>query len=55
MKQHLFTLHAWYCWAVHSLLVMGVLSTALFCAMQWSGLTVTIGLPTIEHTFKTGK
>jgi hypothetical protein len=52
MKQELFTLRAWYCWLIHNLVVLGLLSGALLFAMQWSGVTVQINLPTIEHTFK---
>ena len=52
MKNYLFTIIGWYCWVIHSLVVLGVLAAALLVAMQWSGITVTINLPTIEHVFK---
>lgn len=53
MKNELFTLRAWFCWAIHSLVVGGALMAMLFVAMQWQGIQVEINIPTIEHTFKT--
>lgn len=54
MKDHLFTLHGWYCWIVHSLVVMGGVVTLLLALMQWNpAVQVYINLPTIERNFKT--
>jgi len=51
-KEMLFTLPAWYCWLIQSLVLGGVLFFGLFVAMQAFGVEVTIGIPTIERTFK---
>lgn len=52
MKEHLFTMHGWYCWFIHNLIVLGAFTMALFIAMQWQGIYVEINLPTIQHVFK---
>lgn len=52
MKQYLFTFVGWYCWAVHTLIVLGALCTTILAIMQFNpGVQVYINLPTIERTF----
>ncbi len=52
MDLKIFELRMWADWALRTIFVGGVMFWGLFFLMQWSGVEVAIGLPTIEHTFK---
>ncbi len=52
MKNELFTLRAWFCWAIHSVMVAGVLFIGGMTWLQVSGADLIIQIPTIEKTFK---
>lgn len=50
MKQHLFTVHGWYCWLIHSLVTLGVLTALMFFLMQWEDVYVSINLPSVQRS-----
>lgn len=48
----LWSLSCWYDFLLRGIFVMGMLSTLILFGMQAFGWEVTIGIPTIESTFK---
>ena len=50
MKQHLFTVHGWFCWVIHSMVVAGTLAIVGLIAMQWNtDVQVVVNLPAVQH------
>lgn len=52
MKSKLFTLEAWFTWAIHNLVVCGGILIGFLIWSQVNQVNFVIEIPSIERTFK---